>query len=227
MLTRYRDVRLLTPRGVFEPRSDAGMLLDAAGEHIRGDVLDVCTGSGVIAISVARAARSVTAIDASRLAVAAVRLGALMNGAAVEVLHGDLFSAVAGRSFDVILSNPPYVPTPENASAPATHAWDGGQDGRAILDRLCREAPAHLRPGGDLFLVHSSLAGTERTLALLQRVGLAPSVAAAHPGPLGPLARSQLGHLREIGAVGEDAVEEIVVVRARREGPGRLTQRAG
>jgi release factor glutamine methyltransferase len=203
------------------------MLLDAAGEHIRGDVLDVCTGSGVIALSAAGRASSVTAIDASRLAVAAVRLGALVNGAAVDVLHGDLFDPVAGRTFDVILSNPPYVPTPDGASAPGSHAWDGGHDGRAVLDRLCREAPAHLRPGGDLFLVQSSLAGTEQTLALLERAGLVPSVAAAHPGPLGPLARTHLGHLREIGAVGEDAVEEIVVVRARRDGASPLTRPAG
>jgi release factor glutamine methyltransferase len=227
MLTRYRDVRLLTPCGVFEPRSDAGMLLDAACEHIRGDVLDVCTGSGVIALSAAGRATSVTAIDASRLAVAAVRLGAFMNKVAVEVLQGDLFDRVAGRAFDVILANPPYVPTPAGTSAPGSQAWDGGRDGRAVLDRLCREAPAHLRPGGDLFLVQSSLAGTEQTLGLLQRAGLTPSVAAVSRGPLGPLARSQLGHLRTIGAVHEDAVEEIVVVRATRDGPIPLMPRAG
>jgi release factor glutamine methyltransferase len=192
------------------------MLLDAARDRIRGDVLDICTGSGVIALSVARSADSVTAVDASRVAVAAVRLGTLVNGVAVEVLHGDLFEPVAGRTFDVILANPPYLPTAAGTSAAGSRAWDGGQDGRVVLDRLCREAAAHLRPDGDLFLVQSSLAGTERTLALLERAGLAPSVAAAHRGPLGPLAESQLGHLREIGAVGEDAVEEIVVVRARR-----------
>jgi release factor glutamine methyltransferase len=225
MLTRYRDLRLLTPRGVFEPRSDVGMLLDAAHGHIRGDVLDVCTGSGVIALSVAGRARSVTAIDASRLAVAAVRLAARMNGVAVEVLHGDLFDPVAGRLFDVILANPPYVPTPAGTSAPGSLAWDGGQDGRSVLDRLCREAAAHLRPGGDLFLVQSSLSGTEQTLGLLGRASLTPTVAAVSRGPLGPLARSQLGHLREIGAVRDDAVEEIVVVRARRDAPGRLTLR--
>jgi release factor glutamine methyltransferase len=219
VLTRYRDVRLLTPRGVFEPRSDAGMLLDAVREHVRGDVLDVCTGSGVIALSVARSSQSVTAVDLSRVAVAAVRLGALVNGAAVEVLHGDLFEPVAGRTFDVILANPPYVPTAAGASAPGSRAWDGGQDGRAVLDRLCREAPAHLRPGGDLFIVQSSLTGTDRTLTMLQLAGLSASVAAAHAGPLGPLARAQLGHLRAIGALDEEAVEEIVVVRARRQGP--------
>lgn len=197
------------------------MLLDAARDHIRGDVLDVCTGSGVIALSAARRARRVTAVDSNGAAVAAVRLGALINGVSVEVLRGDLFEPVAGRMFDVILANPPYLPTPACVAADGSDAWDGGHDGRSVLDRLCREALLHLRPGGDLFLVQSSLADTGRTLAMLELTGLRPSVAAAHHGPLGPLAHSQATHLRAMGALGDADVEEIVVVRARRE-PERL-----
>lgn len=217
VITHYRGLRLLTPRGVFQPRSDAGMLIDAARGHIRGEVLDVCTGSGVVALSVAAAADAVTAVDSSRAAVAAVRVAALVNGVAVEVLHGNLFAPVAGRTFDVILSNPPYLPTPPARPAPGSHAWDGGHDGRAVIDRLCRDAAEHLRPGGDLFMVQSSLADTERSLAMLRRTGLHPAVVLAHRGALGPLARARLGHLRAIGALpGPDAGEEIVVIRARR-----------
>jgi release factor glutamine methyltransferase len=193
------------------------MLIAAAGDHIRGDVLDVCTGSGVIALSLAPRAEHVTAIDSSRTAVAAVRLAAFVNGAAVEVLQGDLFAPVAGRRFDVILSNPPYLPTPEGASEPGSHAWDGGHDGRATLDRLCREAPGRLKPGGDLFIVQSSLADVDRTLGMLGEAGLAVSRAFVHRGGLGPLARGRAGHLRAIGALTDDGSgEEIVVVRARR-----------
>lgn len=217
VITHYRGLRLLTPRGVFQPRSDAGMLIDAARGHIRGEVLDVCTGSGVVALSVAAAADAVTAVDSSRAAVAAVRVAALVNGVAVEVVHGNLFAAVAGRTFDVILSNPPYLPTPPGRPAPGSHAWDGGHDGRAVIDRLCRDAAEHLRPGGDLFMVQSSLADTERSLAMLRRTGLHPAVVLAHRGALGPLARARLGHLRAIGALPDpDGGEEIVVIRARR-----------
>jgi len=195
------------------------MLIDAARDHIRGDVLDVCSGSGVVALSLARTADSLTAVDLSRASVAAVRLAALVNRAPVDVLHGDLFEPVAGRTFDVIVSNPPYLPTPEGDSTPGSHAWDGGHDGRAILDRLCRGAPAHLRPGGDVFIVQSSLAGTDRTLALLAEAGLSTSVAAVHRGALGPLARARADHLRAIGALrGADQVEEIAVVRGHRAG---------
>jgi len=215
MLTRYRDVRLLTPRGVFRPCSDAGMLIDAVRDHVRGDVLDVCTGSGVIALSLARSACTMTAVDFSRAAVCAVRVAAVVNRVPVDVVHGDLFEPVGSRTFDVIVSNPPYLPTPEGVRAPCSHAWDGGHDGRSVLDRLCREAPARLRPGGELFVVQSSLAGTERTLRMLEDGGLRSSVAAVHRGPLGPRARSQAPYLRAIGVLRGAAVEEIVVVRAR------------
>src|SRR3954468_17982802 len=96
MLTTFRDLRLLTPRSVFAPRSDAGMLLDAAAGHVHGDVLDLCCGSGVIGLSVAPAAKHVTAVDASRVAVAATRLNALVNRRRVRALRGDLFGPVAG-----------------------------------------------------------------------------------------------------------------------------------
>jgi release factor glutamine methyltransferase len=194
------------------------MLIDAAREHIRGDVLDVCTGSGVIALSLAPPAFSMMAVDSSRTAVAAVRLSARLNRVPVRVRHGDLFAPVADRTFDVVLANPPYLPTPQGASMPGSHAWDGGHDGRAILDRLCREAPARLRPGGDLFVVQSSLADIERTLTMLTRAGLRSCCVAVHRGALGPLAQTRLQHLRAVGALpATDAVETIAVLRARRK----------
>jgi release factor glutamine methyltransferase len=193
------------------------MLLDAARGHVRGSVLDLCTGSGVIALSVARAAERVTAVDSSLAAVLAVRLGALANGVAVDALRGDLFEPVAGRRFDLILTNPPYLPTASPPAARGARAWDGGSDGRAVLDRICREAPAHLRPGGDVFLVQSSLADIGRTIALLAAGGLEASVALSHRGPLGPLAHSQAAHLCAIGALADgDTAEEIAVVRGTR-----------
>ena len=74
-----------------------------------------------------------------------------------------------GERFDAIVSNPPYVPAPTDelpARGPA-RAWDAGRDGRALLDRICAQAPDHLRPGGVLLVVHSSLLGYERTAELL------------------------------------------------------------
>jgi release factor glutamine methyltransferase len=215
VLTRFRDLRLLTPPGVFAPRSDAADLIDAALPRIRGDVLDVCTGSGVVALSVAPRAATTTAIDSSRRAVLAARAASTLNRRGVSVLRGDLLAPVSGVRFDVILSNPPYLPSPPGCGGGNASAWDGGGDGRRLIDRLCRDAPRHLRAGGELLIVQSTLTGTARTLEAMELAGLEPSVVRSRRGPLGPLARAQLPHLRAIGVLEAEAAEEVVVISGR------------
>ncbi|MBX5443090.1 MAG: methyltransferase [Solirubrobacteraceae bacterium] len=215
-------MRILTLPGVFQPRSDTWLLADGLREQTlppRAAVLDLCTGSGALAICAARrGARDVTAVDVSRRAVWTVRLNARLAGVRVRAVRGDLFAAVAGRRFDAIVSNPPYVPAPE-AELPrrgARRAWDAGLDGRALLDRICAQAPAHLRPGGVVLLVHSSVCGTERTLELLRAGGLEAEVVARHRGPLGPLLRDRVEALEARGLLERGRrEEEVVVVRGR------------
>ncbi|HEY2868489.1 MAG TPA: HemK2/MTQ2 family protein methyltransferase [Gaiellales bacterium] len=213
MLTRFRDLRLVTPPGVFAPRSDAGVLLDAALPRLRGDVLDLCSGSGVLALAAAPHAATVLAVDMSRLAAGAIRVNALVNRRRVEVRRGDLFAAVGSRRFDVILSNPPYVPTPPGAKARlGSAAWEGGPRGRDLLDRICAGTHEHLRPGGEVLIVQSALADIERTLELLGRSGLTVVVVAAHQGPYGSIVRSRLDYLEAAGLVHDRNEPERVVV---------------
>jgi release factor glutamine methyltransferase len=222
VLTRFRDLRLVTPPGVFAPRSDAGMLLDAALPRVRGDILDLCAGSGVFALSAAPHAETVVAVDVSRAAVAAIRANALLNGRRIGVHRSDLFQAVGARRFDVILTNPPYLPTPPGAAAVlGARAWEAGPRGRAILDRICLEAPAHLRPGGEILIVQSALADTGRTLTLLRRHGLAAAVIAEHHGPYGKIARSRLPYLEQEGLVrNRHELEQVVVICGHTPSPG-------
>ena len=181
-------------------------------------VLDLCTGSGALAIAAAQAgAKSVTAVDVSRRAVATARVNAALNGVHVEALRGDLLRPVAGRQFDVIVSNPPYVPSEDDAlpQRGERRAWDAGSDGRILLDRITREAPAHLSPGGTLWLVHSSVCDTGRTLESLAAAGLEPSVAESERGPLGPLLAARAPMLADRGLIDADTrEEELVVIRA-------------
>lgn len=215
MLTRFRDLRLVTPPGVFALRFDAGLLLDAALPRLRGQVLDLCSGSGVLALAVAPFA-PVVAVDVSRAAVAAIRAGALLNRRRVEVRRGDLFRPVGGRPFDVILVNPPYVPTPPGVWADrGVRAWEGGPLGRDVLDRICAEAPAHLRPGGELLLVQSAIADAGRTLTHLRRGGLGVDVIVDQEGPYGAIAGSRLAYLERRRLIADAAApEHMVVIRA-------------
>jgi release factor glutamine methyltransferase len=215
-------MRILTLPGVFRPISDTWMLADVLREQTvgpRASVLDVCTGSGALAIVAAkRGARDVTAVDVSRRAVLTARLNARLNGVRIRALCGDLFAPVGDERFDVIVSNPPYVPA-ERDDLPASgpqRAWDAGRDGRVLLDRICAEAPEHLRPGGVVLVVHSTICGAEATCAAFERGGLQADVAMSRRGPLGPLMRSRVHHLEREGLLAPGQREEdVVVVRGR------------
>jgi release factor glutamine methyltransferase len=179
-------------------------------------VLDVCTGSGVLAITAARRGADATAVDISRRAVLCARLNARLNGVRVRAVRGDLLAAVGDEQFDAIVSNPPYLPgDPELPQSGPQRAWEGGPDGRALLNRLCERAPRHLAPGGVLLVVHSSLVGTDSTLDLLRAQGLRADVALRHHGSLGPLLRARAAELerRDVLSAGQRE-EEVVVVRA-------------
>jgi release factor glutamine methyltransferase len=219
---RESAVRLVVPPGVFRPISDTWLLADVLDREPLGPgarVLDLCSGSGALAIRAALGGpRDVTAVDVSRRAVLAIRANALLNRVRVRARRGDLFAAVAGERFDAIVSNPPYVPSPTD-DLPArglARAWDAGRDGRALLDRICEHAGAHLRPGGRLLLVHSSLLGVEPTVEALRAAGLSVDVPARERGPLGPLMNGRRAHLEEAGLLepGQDE-EEVLVFRAR------------
>jgi release factor glutamine methyltransferase len=216
-------MRLLHVPGVHRPRSDTWLLADAMRAiDIRGRrVADLCTGSGALAIAAARGGASeVLAVDVSRRAMFATRLNARLNGSAVRARRGDMFGALAGARFDVIVCNPPYVPAATEALPRhrASTPLDGGRDGRALIDRVCREAPAHLRARGSLLIVHSSVCGVQETCERLSATGLEARVLARVRGGLGPVLRARAQMLRSRGLLGEADEEELVVIRGRAPG---------
>lgn len=223
---------LLSAPGVYTPQDDTWLLAEALHrEPITAGttVLDVGTGSGALALEAARCgAAQVTAVDISARAVASARLHARLNGLRVRVVRGHLLTPVADRRFDLIIANPPYVPSAERRSGGSglrgrsgcsgrALAWDAGADGRALLDQICADGPPRLRPGGVLLLVHSALCGVDRTLARLERAGLAAAVTDRRLIPFGPVLRERAGWLESRGLIepGEEK-EELVVIRAER-----------
>ena len=156
-LELHCDARALVPRPETE------ILVERCLALLEGTaapaVVDVGTGTGAIALALAARLpeANVTAIDLSPDALALAAENAALNGLAdrVELLQGDLLGPVAGRRFDLVASNPPYVAEGETVDpevaeyepALAVFAEDGG---RAVLERLAADAPGALRPGGHL-----------------------------------------------------------------------------
>lgn len=152
-------------------------------------LLDLCTGTGLLAVTGALMGATATAVDVSRRAVLTASINARRNGVQVRTLRGSLFDPVRHERFDCITCNPPYVPSPSD-SLPVrgrSRAWEGGPDGRMLLDRICVEAPKHLRPGGSLLLVHTALIDEQRTLELLDCAGLDAAIVDRRREPLGPI----------------------------------------
>jgi release factor glutamine methyltransferase len=215
-------VRLVPFPGVFRPPSDTRLL----AEHLTREpqlagasVLDLCTGSGVLAIVAARCgARRVVAVDISRCAVLAARMNAKLNGVSVEAVRGDLFSPLKGERFDVIVSNPPYIPS-ESDQLPRrgrARSLDAGMQGRAFIDRICAGARDHLRPGGALLIVHSSFCIERATLDALDGRGLTARIAERQHGPIGPVVKDRAEMLRRRGLLSDHDLEDMLIIRAQR-----------
>ena len=167
---------------VLIPRPETEILCEIAIAHIKAmpapAVLDVCTGSGAIAVTLAREceAACVTAVDISADALAVAQENARRNGAKVRFAQGDLFAPAMGERFDCIVSNPPYI---ESAVCPALQeevlrepllALDGGGDGLDFYRRIAKEAADYLRPGG-LLCMEIGHGQAEAVVSLLREEG--------------------------------------------------------
>lgn len=210
--------------GVYAPQEDSQLLIDAMeqqGLARSRRVLDLCTGSGVVAIAAAeQGAASVTALDICPRAVRCSRANARNAGVEVQISHGPWTRAFGFPPFEVIVSNPPYVPTPEGAgpvrgAGGPEWSWNGGVDGRIVLDPLCASAAALLCRGGSLLLVQSALANVRRSLELLRASGLAAQVVASEWIAFGPVLSAQASWLEQTGRIaGGCRQEQLVVIRA-------------
>ncbi|MBX9458563.1 MAG: 50S ribosomal protein L3 N(5)-glutamine methyltransferase [Rhizobium sp.] len=168
-----QGIRFYVDERVIVPRSFIGEILfseydDADGEESLylpdpndvESVADICTGSGCLAILAARIFPNATvdAVDlsADALEVAAINVAEHELEGRVNLHRSDLFAALGGRTYDLIITNPPYVDHEEMAVLPEEYrtepamALDGGPDGLDIVRRLLTEAPKYLNPGGGM-----------------------------------------------------------------------------
>ena len=151
---------------VLIPRADTETLVDAALEKLvegaQSDVLDLGTGSGCVALTIAheRPAARVTAVDVSAAALIVARENAASIGVSAEFVQGAWFEQLAGRRFDLIVSNPPYVATGDphlqqgDLRFEPAAALASGQDGLADIRIIVANALAYLHEGGWLLFEH-------------------------------------------------------------------------
>jgi len=171
----------VTP-AVLIPRPESELLVEAALERIAANgtprVLDLATGSGCLAVAIAvhRSRAQVTATDVSREALAVARDNASRHRAGIEFVESDWFAALAGRRFDLILSNPPYVAEGDPCLAQSDLRFEpraalvGGADGLACIRRIVPQARAYLATGGELLFEHG-YGQAARCRALLEDAG--------------------------------------------------------
>lgn len=147
---------------VLIPRPETEYLVEQALPYCNEDksVLDLCTGSGAIAIAInKKTGANVVASDVSQDAISLATENAKLNSANVEFLCGDMFSSVNDRKFDVIISNPPYIKTQvistlqkEVKDFEPTIALDGGEDGLKFYKIIATESMKYLNDNGVLLL---------------------------------------------------------------------------
>lgn len=150
---------------VYEPAEDSFLLADAALEDAEPgmSILEIGAGSGFVS-AVLRANVKGVRVFATEINPHAA-LCAKANG--VEVILTDLFKGIkpgsGGPFFDLILFNPPYLPTSEDEKVPGwlNYAFDGGASGRETLDRFLDEVRNYLKPGGKILVLISSITGLE------------------------------------------------------------------
>ena len=174
---------LTVPAGVFHPKyflSSRIFLKEIGRMDLTGKrVLDMGTGSGILALAAARKGASVLAVDINPAAVSTTGMNARGNGLSklISVLKSDLFDGVASQTFDLILWNPPFYPRVPGTIERA--AWDAGEGYRTI-DRFAREVQAHLRLGGTCMVIFSSDMDIPLLAEMFEREGFTMSARTVH-----------------------------------------------
>lgn len=159
--TEFMGLRFKVNSGVLIPRQDTETLVEEALKAVRPGmkVLDLCTGSGCVIVSILHNAPGVRgyATDISKLALNVAKENARLNDVSVLFEHSDLFDNVSEK-FDMIVSNPPYIASaeipklmPEVRSFEPMEALDGKEDGLFFYREIARESIHYLNPGGQVF----------------------------------------------------------------------------
>ena len=176
------DFIINTDDNVYIPAEDSYLLADNLEIKEGQSVLEIGTGTGIVAMYASRLTDKITVTDINFDACELARKNFEDNNIEnIEILFGNLFEPVKNRKFDVILFNTPYLPTEDGDVIDDTlnYAFDGGLNGRKVIDLFLNEVGNHLNDGGIVQLIQSSLSGNEETLEKLDKLGFISEIKAS------------------------------------------------
>ena len=176
------DFIIDTHDNVYIPAEDSYLLADNLEIKQGQSVLEIGTGSGIVAMYASKLTDKITVTDINFDACELARKNFQKNDIEnIEILFGNLFEPVKNRKFDVILFNTPYLPTEEGEVLEDTinYAFDGGLNGRKVIDLFLDEVGNHLNDGGIVQLIQYSLSGNEETLDKLDELGFIAEIKAS------------------------------------------------
>lgn len=176
-----QDFKINIDDNVYIPAEDSYLLADNLEIKQGQSVLEIGTGSGIVAMYASRLTDNITVTDINFDACELARKNFEDNGIEnIEILFGNLFEPVKNRKFDVILFNTPYLPTEEDEVLDDTinYAFDGGLNGRKVIDLFLNEVGNHLNDNGIVQIIQSSLSGNEETLEKLDQLGFVSEIVA-------------------------------------------------
>lgn len=211
------DLKIEVFPHVYPPQTDTFLLLDFVHPKPNDVVLELCTGCGILALHLAQIVKQVVATDLNPHAVANARHNTRVNTLTnVSIQRGDLYQPVANQRFNLIVANPPYVPTPPEwrAKDAIEMSWNAGYDGRLLIDRILDGLPDYLLPSGRFVMVQSSLANIKKTQARLFALGFECHVLAKKWLPLGPVSLGRYDWLLQRQLLKNRSAELLVVLQA-------------
>ena len=182
------EFELKTDKMVYEPSDDSFLLAENLNIKQSDRVLEIGTGSGIVAMYASKVAEEIVATDinfnAIELADENFKNNNINN---IKLVFGDLFKPIDAnlkeeeKKFDLILFNTPYLPTNDDEILEdnLNYAFDGGSDGRRIIDKFLNQVKDYLNEGGRVQLIQSSLSNVEKTLLKLEELGFIAEITAS------------------------------------------------
>ncbi|WP_407424656.1 HemK2/MTQ2 family protein methyltransferase [Methanobrevibacter sp.] len=169
-----------TDEMVYIPSDDTFLLAENLEIKEGQSVLEIGTGSGLVSMYASLLTDDVTATDINYNALELAEKNFKLNNIdTIRLEFGDLFEPVKNEKFDVILFNTPYLPTDSDdiIDGDLNYAFDGGLNGRKVIDLFLNEVKNHLNDGGIVQLIQSSLSDNDETLNRLDDLGFIAEIA--------------------------------------------------